>query len=1535
MERGGPANQSGILYQNSIAALYLGRLCDSTPRPDEHAVEGVRVEAPTAVDDIVVTYRDGHRTFIQAKENVRANDSAWQEIWSSFERQFWQLDFQKGKDRLLVQIGEVHNEHHAVREIGIRAAGSFNYAEWISRLTEDQKKLLKKILALFDPKHAAAEEILSFFKHFDLEIRPLIDVERDLVRDWIPQSNKTQIELFKLLRDAVGGAARRRDSFSMIGLSARLAAESNVIFAVQPDLDELLETVRGCGAGLKQHKRSFGNTGIHLKRAVVEVIKTWILEPSDRPDDVGILLDRAGMGKTVVLQDVLYALEDAGVRVLAIKADLLSGISTREELRDYLGLPDSVERVLHRLADRETVVLLIDQMDALSISLAPEQRTLDLVLDVVAKARLIPRVRVLLSCRTFVLNNTPKLSEIESRKFPVAELAVDEVREVFDKLDFQNVRYERLSPATQQLLRVPLHLDLFIRILSERASHPVTSDSAPREIESLQDLYSLLWQTVVRKNDPEGPLEVHRELVLRLITEEMNPSQRTTVTQSLFSNQSNELQGAVRWLASQGILIPNDALRAGVEWTFLHQTFFDYCYAKYFLEDGKSLYQTVRDGDQGLFARPQVIHVLEYLRGTNPSTSIRELNSLLNASPSELRFHLRDHILRWFGSVYNPTEDEWLIAQRMLANQNRRASLLAVARGNPGWFKRFKDDLKKSLDSDKDEILDNETIPFLYSMADGAQSETIGMLRPYRGKSRKWDERVANITRSIRVWKSEEGLALFEEVFRAAPVARLGDFYQIHDLAKEQPKAGCRLIRIAFDHILDEQLSSREIEGEQRPWLYNFPAGLEILNGSAITEALNTVTRVEPKYFLEMMLPWLERVTSIKAPRFDDAFLFTGDALSNSWHGSPYVVHHEINKAFIIALTELARQSAPDFLSMADRLEALPYSTPQRYLAHAYCNLAEVFSKEALDFLTADQRRLDLGDHQQYDTRQLIKAIIPHLSEELILKLEAAILRYEPIHKYRGVRALRWRGLEKLYLLQCLPIEGRSERGLKELHELERKFPGMRASDDPGTAKGGFVGPPIPDDIAKKMSDKAWLRAMTKYRGSVEHRDFLKGGAHQQGAVLSRLVKTEPERFFQLAMRAPLDTDQPYVCALINGLAESSAPAERTFDVVRRFEPLAARETKQAIAWALEKRVDDGIPEDLIAVLKGYLQDGIGDDESSWLREEETNRRDGRPVDLGGPDSSYLNSVRGNAMMTLMRTFDHQGDDATRRKWAIIDLVAKDESTALRAGALQELPYLIDSDRFRAFSTFERIMKGHPSLFRSHDAGEFLYYGFVKNYLRMRPYILMMMNDDNESVQQRGAELACIAAISPRAMESDAAHLAAEVLAQETLTGPAPWRRGAAHIYSVNLGMGAEGCVEALTKLLDDDDEEVRKFASGSFLSLRAQDILSIRPFLDTYAASRSIKAGFRDFTEFLWKYGAVDPVWALSIVETVLNNPHTDQSSMHYGGGEELVRLVLRVYTDPTVEVSTREHAMDVFDQLMEKSSWAAYKVLAEWDRR
>jgi hypothetical protein len=1543
-ERGGPTTQSGITYQNSVAALYLGRLCDSTPRPSQHTVIAVRTEAPAAVDDIVVTYQDGHRTFIQAKENVRDNDAAWVKLWQDFERQFRDTDFQRGEDRLLLHVGEIREEHRALKEICARAASSTNRAEWLSRLSEEQLNLQKRISNLLDQQRSEGEELLVFFKHVEVEIRPLEDIERDMVPYWMPASNKSQIELFRLLRDRVGGAASRRGTFTAEGLRSSLAAESDVTFVLQPDLDTLRELVRECGAGLKQHKHSFGSTGVHLRRAVVDTITNWALQASagDGQHNVAMLLDRAGMGKTVVARDVLYALEQAGMTVLAIKADQLSGITTAAELQ--ASLPDSVERVLRRLSGEGPVLLLIDQIDALSLSLARDQKALNVVLDLIARARFMPGVRVLLSCRTYDLNNDPRLKNIESgTKFPLTELTDDEVREVIEQLHLPHIEYARLSPATRELLRTPLHLDLFTRAVGEQAAHGTDAQTAPHEIKSLQDLYTLLWQNIVRRPDPQGPPVPDRERAIHLLTEAMNREQRTAIPQSIFSEpEVQHLYTAAQWLASQGILVPTGAptetVQASAEWTFLHQTFFDYCYAKSFVENRRPLFETVRDGDQGLFARPQIIHVLSYLRGTDPDAYARELSRLLNATPAELRFHLRDHVLRWFRSLPDPSDQEWLIARRLLADPKRRVEFLGVAQGNVGWFDRLKEMLAHNLATRPDETLDQETIPFLSSMLNLAQAEVVTMLRPYRGRSEQWDRRIRRVIRSVRNWQTEEAVALYEEMFQGVPAAEIKRYHELDDLAKVHPRVGCRLLRIAFDRVLDEQTQADEAGGGSNVWHLDLSHALEVYNGSTIAEAFRAVTKAEPKYFLETMLPWLERVLNLKRPLEDDPFFFTPDALSSAWYGPPYVVRRLLNDAFINALTELARTTPADFRRVASRFAALPYTTPQRYLAHTYSNVAELFPEEALAFLTSDQRRLDLGDHEQYDTRQLIKAVVPHLPAAQLARLETAILSYQPIKKYRGRHALRWSGLERLYLLQCLPAERLTRRGAEALRELERKFPGKRASENPSTIRGGAVGPPIPGERAKKMSDDAWLRAMAKYRGRVQHKEFLKGGAMELAAVLQRQVQAEPERFYDLAMRVPVETDQPYLRAFINGLAESSAPADKMFNVIRRCAPVAERDTRSAISRALQKRVTDGIPEDLINLLESYVRGPADEDETWWRKDEERNRAEGREVYLsGGPYNGYLNSVRGSAFGTLMRALDQTGGErATRRKWELIELIAGDESTALRAGAIEELLSLLHSEHERVLTTFERLVSGHPALIRSYHTDDFLYYGFYQHYFRIKPYIMAMMNEAQEDVRQRGAELACIAAISSRALESVEAERDARALAEAAITGPPPWRRGAARVYAVNVGSDSSTvCVEGLLRLLDDEDEQVQSFVSEPFRSLREEHVYSLRGFIEAYASSRSLHSGLLEFAEYLWAHGPLDPPWALSVVEKVLGNRQGEQSELQYAGGEELIRLVLRVYTDPTVDDPTRARAMDVFDRLMSELRGPAQMVLRDWDRR
>src|SRR4051794_14818765 len=105
-ESGGPTTESGIIYQNSIAALFMGRMCDASPRPDQDRVYSVRVEAPGDVEDTVVTFADGHRGYIQAKESIRVGHDAWIKLWHDFDAQFRHADFRRCRDRLILSFGD-------------------------------------------------------------------------------------------------------------------------------------------------------------------------------------------------------------------------------------------------------------------------------------------------------------------------------------------------------------------------------------------------------------------------------------------------------------------------------------------------------------------------------------------------------------------------------------------------------------------------------------------------------------------------------------------------------------------------------------------------------------------------------------------------------------------------------------------------------------------------------------------------------------------------------------------------------------------------------------------------------------------------------------------------------------------------------------------------------------------------------------------------------------------------------------------------------------------------------------------------------------------------------------------------------------------------------------------------------------------------------------------------------------------------------------------------------------------------------------
>jgi len=116
------------------------------------------------------------------------------------------------------------------------------------------------------------------------------------------------------------------------------------------------------------------------------------------------------------------------------------------------------------------------------------------------------------------------------------------------------------------------------------------------------------------------------------MTDYMDRERRTSVPQSVFARpDAQRLDGATRWLASAGILVPS-----GAGWSFLHQTFFDYCYARQFVDGGGSLSEAILAGDQGLYARPnssRCLHTYAELERKFPGVRAREARSSRRPEP--------------------------------------------------------------------------------------------------------------------------------------------------------------------------------------------------------------------------------------------------------------------------------------------------------------------------------------------------------------------------------------------------------------------------------------------------------------------------------------------------------------------------------------------------------------------------------------------------------------------------------------------------------------------------------------------------------------------------------------------------------------------------------------------------------------------------------------------------------------------------------------------------------------------------------------
>lgn len=542
-----------------------------------------------------------------------------------------------------------------------------------------------------------------------------------------------------------------------------------------------------------------------------------------------VLIGAPGTGKSATLGRLGKNLMEESVILLAIKADQLpKSINVDTGIDKWLGCP--VVESLRKLTVTHHVVVLIDQLDALSELMDQHTERLSALLRLVQSIRRIPNLCVLLSCREFEYQNDIRLRSLEAESIT---LEVPPWEKVSPILTARGIDVARLVDEQREMLQVPQHLAVLMTHFSGQVDVPAVS--------TYQALLEDLFENRLRKS--YGSKTV---VVAEYIATVMAKDEELWVARGRFDRTHNT---EITHLISEKIIVSSDN---GLSIAFRHQTVFDFLRARSFVREDSHLKDfVVREKMQSLFVRPILWSALHYLRGSDRAVYRREMSKLWLYRP--LRMHVRYLLINFLGQLTDPDEQEsgWLIS--MLSDLKWKARILVAMAGSRGWFEKMRQRIPPLMIAGLDEA--KLLLPLIIGAIRFAQDEVIDLVarywvgrREYRrlawqvfANLRSWDQRAVRVMVTIvsrgpvnpsvefvmqRISRLQPALAaelLFQYLRSMDPKdaqAALNSnvWYGIEDLAKKEPRA---FIRKGWTWLVDTLQQMVEEPDSHR---YSYPS---------------------------------------------------------------------------------------------------------------------------------------------------------------------------------------------------------------------------------------------------------------------------------------------------------------------------------------------------------------------------------------------------------------------------------------------------------------------------------------------------------------------------------------------------------------------------------------------------------------------------------------------------------------------------------------------------------------------------------------
>ncbi len=960
------------------------------------------------------------------------------------------------------------------------------------------------------------------------------------------------------------------------------------------DLSDLIKRMAMASASLTKWPSTLGNN-----RWINRPELQFLIDRIDSKDNsTTILLGSPGSGKSALLAVLAQYYIRKGIVVLAIKADKLpSAIDNTEKLTDYLNLPFPVDKTLQLLAESAKVVLIIDQLDAVSDLVDLKSERLNILLALIQKLSSLLGIHIVSSSRWFEYKHDTRLNTVDAEHLELRPMPWEDVNAVLKETGIDG---ERLSPQAQELLSIPLHLKLYLDVLTRNPSIDLSY--------SLQGLLEAIWnQKVLNRDGITGKAELIHKLSEKIIVDE-----EFWVPRALGDDSIDALSSLER----EDILVLDESgLRIG----FRHQTYFDFSRARYFAQGCERLSEYVLLRQDGLFIRPILLSILGYLRGADPPTYKRELLALWENL--QLRKHLRFLLIEFLGSQANPNEVEISCLLPMLSDaSNMNRTLMSLA-GSPGWFIIIKESYLPDLMVKTPEVAQSCVLLLIQALS-FKRRDVLRLLQRCWLPNIGFDGLMLRVLQNLREWDGEAASVV------CTIAERTEDWnvgYIIEIVSQVAPELAPKIVRADFER----RLMRAEKEDNEHPILTPPPPHSsveeqaiysisndpiknrkQLLELHLTTHDLSIIAETSPKAFLEHVWPWflkvLEKIAYEPHPfvlgYMDDHSL--GTTLDRS-----YEREYQPVPAIKDAIEKLAEIDPPSFFSFFRDNESSQYLTVHRLLCRGLKKVAIRNPGVILDYLISDPRRLVIGDFSDChkESRDLIAAVAPHLDEEELRNLEKAVLEWNRYYRAESNwtaedkrNRFRWNRQHRLRLLRAFPEDCLSENTRKLRTEEERAFPGLRDWDSK-IGEVGIVGSAMSKEEMEKAKDEDIINLFEELNDSTgwdhprhkwESGKFL-GGVIQAARELEGLAEKDPQKAVALLPHLKPGLQETPAGSIIEGLAKSSFPSEKLLSAIFELNErgFVSNSFRTDAARALEGRAhkENGLPDNVIQMMESWL----------------------------------------------------------------------------------------------------------------------------------------------------------------------------------------------------------------------------------------------------------------------------------------------------------------------------------------------------------